>query len=119
MLWGLGCLSAGRNSSNCSASEPLDSSFTTESTHLTATQLAALEAEQANEQCWICLESGSTTHRLVRPCACPRFVHECCMARWQLQSAGKECVPLQSGCSLLGAPFTPERGREGQAAQAV
>lgn len=43
------------------------------------------------EHCWICLESAATAP-LIQPCGCPRFVHEKCIARWQLQSAGKECV---------------------------
>lgn len=40
--------------------------------------------------CWICLsgpnDNGET---LERPCRCPRSVHLKCLARWQLQSAGK------------------------------
>ena len=44
------------------------------------------------DHCWICLESASKAP-LIQPCACPgRFVHEKCIARWQLQSAGKQCV---------------------------
>lgn len=39
-----------------------------------------------DEACWICLSSVTP---LVRPCACPRLVHQKCLARWQLQQAGK------------------------------
>lgn len=35
--------------------------------------------------CWICLGEQPG---LLRPCACPRFAHATCLARWQLQSAG-------------------------------
>mmetsp|Transcript_65251 Transcript_65251/g.143019 ORF Transcript_65251/g.143019 Transcript_65251/m.143019 type:complete len:289 (-) Transcript_65251:435-1301(-) len=41
-----------------------------------------------DQLCWICLDGGGD---LVNPCACPadRVVHKTCLARWQLQSAGK------------------------------
>ncbi|GBF90703.1 hypothetical protein Rsub_03004 [Raphidocelis subcapitata] len=37
--------------------------------------------------CWICLDEGGGP--LTTPCACPRPVHACCLARWQLQQAGR------------------------------
>lgn len=41
--------------------------------------------------CWICLEEASEngSHQLVSPCKCPRKVHPQCLARWQLQQAGR------------------------------
>lgn len=44
------------------------------------------------EACWVCLDSGAEDEGgrgLVRPCKCPRAVHQVCLARWQLRSAGK------------------------------
>eukprot|EP00798_Chlamydomonas_sp_ICE-L_P001297 gene1297-32646_t len=38
------------------------------------------------DTCWICLESSG---ELSQPCSCPRFCHQKCMARWQLQQAGR------------------------------
>jgi hypothetical protein len=42
--------------------------------------------------CWICLESQGREEeeKLVLPCNCPRHVHPTCLARWQIQSSGKE-----------------------------
>ncbi|GFR42056.1 hypothetical protein Agub_g2872 [Astrephomene gubernaculifera] len=37
--------------------------------------------------CWICL---GTDGMLSRPCMCPRSVHPTCLARWQLQQAGRQ-----------------------------
>ena len=45
-------------------------------------------SSQEDECCWICLEAGSR-HDLVNPCRCPRKCHPQCMARWQLQQAGR------------------------------
>lgn len=39
--------------------------------------------------CWICLDGSATNEMLVAPCSCPRVAHPSCLARWQLQSAGK------------------------------
>ena len=45
--------------------------------------------------CWICLEAGGGggggegEPAMLLPCKCPRPVHPKCLARWQLQSAGK------------------------------
>jgi hypothetical protein len=46
---------------------------------------------QEPEVCFICLESEAAGP-LHSPCACPRKVHPYCLARWQLQCAGKEEV---------------------------
>ncbi|GLI60308.1 hypothetical protein VaNZ11_002424 [Volvox africanus] len=41
--------------------------------------------------CWVCLEGSSDlSGAMEHPCACPRGVHAKCLARWQLQSAGRE-----------------------------
>jgi E3 ubiquitin-protein ligase DOA10 len=40
--------------------------------------------------CWICLDGEQPERQLVRPCKCPRSVHQDCLARWCLQSGGKE-----------------------------
>lgn len=41
--------------------------------------------------CWISL--GDTTNvasgSMIQPCLCPRYAHQKCLARWQLQNAGK------------------------------
>lgn len=41
--------------------------------------------------CWICLEEASEdgSHEMISPCKCPRKVHPQCLARWQLQQAGR------------------------------
>ena len=40
--------------------------------------------------CWICFDDEEyESNSLIIPCDCPKFVHEKCMARWQLHSAGK------------------------------
>jgi hypothetical protein len=43
------------------------------------------------EQCWICLDDASEdgSRQLLSPCKCPRKVHPQCLARWQLQQAGR------------------------------
>ena len=42
------------------------------------------------DQCWICMESGARDP-LASVCACPgKLAHARCIARWQLQSAGKQ-----------------------------
>mmetsp|Transcript_34660 Transcript_34660/g.87720 ORF Transcript_34660/g.87720 Transcript_34660/m.87720 type:complete len:397 (-) Transcript_34660:2151-3341(-) len=45
------------------------------------------DSQDSEETCWICLDSSPG---LVRPCKCPRSAHPKCLARWQLQSAGKD-----------------------------
>ena len=41
--------------------------------------------------CWICLGDATNTEsgEMIQPCLCPRYAHQKCLARWQLQSAGK------------------------------
>jgi hypothetical protein len=41
------------------------------------------------EVCWICLVGAMEEAPLEYPCSCPRLVHKACLARWQLQSAGR------------------------------
>lgn len=48
-----------------------------------------LPADADDACCWICL-SDAGDGPLVQPCACPRFTHQACLARWQLVSAGKK-----------------------------
>eukprot|EP00951_Prasinocladus_malaysianus_P012040 scaffold89465_cov47-Prasinocladus_malaysianus.AAC.1 len=51
--------------------------------------LTSAFAVQEEDVCWICLEAGTTALPLgSMPCKCPRFAHDKCIARWQLQSAG-------------------------------
>lgn len=58
-------------------------------------RISADSLEPSDSMCWICLERNcSSAGKLVQPCSCPRFVHEKCIARWQLQSAGRSCVPF-------------------------
>lgn len=42
------------------------------------------------EVCYICLDGPRPGEPLVRPCTCPRCVHHHCLAKWQLNCAGKE-----------------------------
>ena len=44
--------------------------------------------------CWICLgeEGEQDSGPIIQPCLCPRQVHQKCLARWQLQNAGRMCV---------------------------
>jgi RING-variant domain len=48
-------------------------------------------SESESEMCWICLEEAAEdgSHTLMSPCRCPRKVHPQCLARWQLQQAGR------------------------------
>lgn len=48
------------------------------------------ESEEPDKFCWICMEGARPGSPLVQRCACPRVVHDKCIARWQLQSAGKK-----------------------------
>ncbi|KAG2496561.1 hypothetical protein HYH03_005384 [Edaphochlamys debaryana] len=43
-----------------------------------------------DDACWVCLEAATEASPLEHPCQCPRGVHAKCLARWQLQSAGRE-----------------------------
>lgn len=45
--------------------------------------------ETEGDLCWICLEDEASEQPLFAPCKCPRKVHPRCLARWQLQQAGK------------------------------
>jgi hypothetical protein len=45
--------------------------------------------------CWICLDDTKDKDPLVSPCRCPRKVHPRCLARWQLQQAGR---PEETAC---------------------
>ena len=50
-------------------------------------------ADADDPTCWICLDSLSPADdRLIRPCSCPRVVHEQCLGRWQLQNVGQRCA---------------------------
>lgn len=46
--------------------------------------------DKNEDVCWICLDAEDTERPLHSPCGCPRKVHELCLARWQLQKAGKD-----------------------------
>lgn len=53
-----------------------------------ATEPMAVEDVVASKQCYICLGAEGSVER---HCACPSlFCHKQCLARWQLQSSGKE-----------------------------
>lgn len=90
MVWGLGCLRAG-DKLRCEVPERVAS-------HPLPDQQSTNNTCQDCEHCWICLETAKTAP-LIKPCACPRFVHEKCIARWQLQSAGKR---EESQCRFCG-----------------
>eukprot|EP00877_Chromochloris_zofingiensis_P003002 jgi/Chrzof1/12702/Cz07g04170.t1 len=49
--------------------------------------------------CWICLEAATASKPLQQVCKCPRKVHEACLARWQLHSAGKSEERLCRFCN--------------------
>lgn len=41
--------------------------------------------------CWICYDGAGPAGELLKPCSCPsRVAHRRCIARWQLQQAGRE-----------------------------
>eukprot|EP00882_Tetradesmus_deserticola_P002712 GHRQ01002883.1.p1 GENE.GHRQ01002883.1~~GHRQ01002883.1.p1 ORF type:complete len:151 (+),score=36.33 GHRQ01002883.1:170-622(+) len=44
---------------------------------------------EEDDSCWICMAGASPEQPLESPCACPRRVHLRCLARWQLQQAGR------------------------------
>ncbi|KAF8062971.1 hypothetical protein HT031_003810 [Scenedesmus sp. PABB004] len=51
-----------------------------------------MAADSESDMCWICLEEESPedgSASLMAPCKCPRKVHPQCLARWQLQQAGR------------------------------
>ena len=45
------------------------------------------DSSDAEDACYICLSNEGP---LVHPCSCPRVVHAACLAKWQLNCAGKE-----------------------------
>ena len=56
------------------------------------------DSQEEQDVCWICLddstgETGKET--MMSPCLCPRRVHPKCLARWQLQQAGR---PEETHC---------------------
>ncbi|MEW5311194.1 MAG: hypothetical protein WDW38_002929 [Sanguina aurantia] len=71
---------------------------------------ASVESEDV---CWICLDERSDGNEvLMSPCACPRKVHPKCLARWQLQQAGRaeetHCRFCNHTLSDWKASLTPE-----------
>ena len=59
--------------------------------------------------CWICLqEAEDSLNPLVRVCACPRTAHAKCVARWQLQSAGR---PEEKNCRFCAAALPDWRSQ--------
>lgn len=76
---------------------------------------------EEEECCFICLEApgacapSSAVQELLSPCKCPRKVHQHCLARWQLQSAGRkeerQCrfcrAELPDWRAVFGTPASP------------
>ncbi|PNH11841.1 hypothetical protein TSOC_001276 [Tetrabaena socialis] len=53
--------------------------------------LVRRQSSASEDACWVCLEGPSPSAGVLEhPCACPRGVHAKCLARWQLQSAGRD-----------------------------
>ncbi|KAI8471650.1 MAG: hypothetical protein J3K34DRAFT_227780 [Monoraphidium minutum] len=71
-------------------------------------------AEGDAEQCWICLDDAAEdgSMQLLSPCKCPRKVHPQCLARWQLQQAGrheeKQCRFCNTTLADWKANLTPK-----------
>ena len=59
--------------------------------------------------CFICL-GGADAAPLETPCKCPRAVHRACMARWQLQRAGRD---EERHCRFCQAALPDWRGAFG------
>jgi hypothetical protein len=57
-------------------------------------------ASDGGAGCWICLDAGDGP--LITPCACPHPVHPRCLARWQLQQAGR---PEERACRFCGGCY--------------
>lgn len=57
------------------------------------------DSDQDEPCCWICLGSEGP---LTTPCACPRSVHPQCLARWQLQQAGRT---EEHACRFCGQAY--------------
>ncbi|EFJ46303.1 hypothetical protein VOLCADRAFT_46480, partial [Volvox carteri f. nagariensis] len=66
----------------------------------------------SDDICWICLDGTKDRDPLINPCRCPRKVHPRCLARWQLQQAGRleetNCRFCQSNLADWKASLTPE-----------
>lgn len=64
---------------------------------------ASIEASTEAPSCWVCLNGAGENEKgddgLVWPCRCPRAAHRRCLARWQLQSAGRT---EESTCRFCG-----------------
>lgn len=67
---------------------------------------------ETDEVCWICLDENKGQQDLLSPCHCPRKVHPRCMARWQLQQAGRaeetHCRFCNSTLADWKASLTPD-----------
>ncbi|GLI64890.1 hypothetical protein VaNZ11_008281 [Volvox africanus] len=67
---------------------------------------------ESDDICWICLDGTKDRDPLINPCRCPRKVHPRCLARWQLQQAGRleetNCRFCQSNLADWKASLTPE-----------
>ena len=69
--------------------------------------------------CWICLDGARPDAPLSHACACPRWTHSACLARWQLQSAGTKRETLCEFCAKELPPWkdalTPGTGADAPA----
>lgn len=59
-------------------------------------------ALRSDDVCWICLDDHQDEQGLFAPCKCPRKVHPKCLARWQLQQAGR---PEETHCRFCTSPL--------------
>lgn len=82
----------------CPAAEHLAEASLTEMPPCAASLDGA--ASDGGACCWICLDDGVAP--LITPCACPHPVHPRCLARWQLQQAGR---PEESACRFCGGGY--------------
>lgn len=59
-------------------------------------------SDQEEEQCWLCLQGPEeNSSPLFVPCRCPGLTsHPLCLARWQLQQAGR---PEETQCRFCEA----------------
>jgi hypothetical protein len=74
------------STSSC-ASSPLAKSYSSSSSYSSEDELPCKQRSSSGDQpCWICFGSDGDTRMA---CKCPRQVHPKCLARWQLQQAGK------------------------------
>ncbi|KXZ51012.1 hypothetical protein GPECTOR_14g253 [Gonium pectorale] len=67
---------------------------------------------ETDDMCWICLDDTKDKDPLINPCKCPRKVHPRCLARWQLQQAGRleetNCRFCQCNLADWKTSLTPE-----------